>query len=71
VIKEVEEVEEEVEEKVKLLKQERDVVSDMLTEVSGQFATAKLNVKRLGLVKEALDDVISRYEVQLELPLEE
>ena len=60
-----------IEEKVELLKQEREVVADMLTEVSGQFATVKLNVKRLGLVKEALDDVISRYEVQLELPLEE
>ena len=58
-----------IEEKVELLKQEREVVADMLTEVSGQFATVKLNVKRLGLVKEALDEVISRYEVQL--PLEE
>jgi|TARA_R110002167_G_scaffold310981_1_gene515902 hypothetical protein len=60
-----------IEEKVELLKQEREVVADMLTEVSGQFATVKLNVKRLGLVKEALDEVISRYEVQLELPLED
>jgi len=63
--------EEEKVEKVVLLKQERDVVANMLTEVSGQFATIRLNLKRLELVKEALDSVISQCESQLELPLEE
>jgi hypothetical protein len=65
------EVEEKEEDRVDLLKQERDVVAGMLTEVSGQFATIQQNIRRLELVKEALDSVISQCEGQLELPLEE